>query len=338
MNEELLHKNAQALVQPGKGILAADESTGTAGKRLDSIGLENTEENRRRYRQLFFTTGDIGDVLSGVILYKETLDHHDDDGTAFLDLLDEEGVIPGVKVDEGKKPLPRFPDELVTQGLDDLQERLDDYFDRGARFTKWRSVTPISENTPTEAADRANARGQALYAAFSQDAGLVPIVEPEVLIDGDHTIETAEEVTTRTLRIIFEELERYRIDFEGMLLKSSMVLPGEDCPDQASPEAIADATIRTFHNAVPEEVPGIVFLSGGQSATQATENLNAINRQGDQPWELSFSFGRALQGPSLRTWAGNPDNVPEAQELFKKRLRLTGAARQGDYSEEMEAA
>ncbi len=340
MCAEETHDIASQLVQKGKGILAADESTGTAGKRLASVGLDNIEENRRRYRKLFFTTDNIGDVLSGAILYKETLDHCDDDGTPFLKLLDDEGVIPGVKVDEGKKPLPRFPGELVTQGLEDLPERLTDYKARGAGFTKWRSVTPIDEEKglPTDAANRANARGQALYAAFSQDADLVPIVEPEVLINGDHDIETAEKVTTRTLDMVFDELDRYNIDYEGMLLKSSMVLPGEDCPDQASPEAIAEATVRTFQKTVPEDVPGIVFLSGGQSPKQATENLNAINRQGDQPWELSFSFGRALQGPSLDIWQGNPDNVPAAQEAFTKRLRLTQAARKGEYNSEMEAA
>ncbi len=329
-NREELEQIANRLVAPEKGILAADESRSTAGKRLARINLDNNRENRRRYRQLFLTSNGYGKGISGVILFRETLTQTDDDGKPFLDYLHEEDVLPGVKVDRGRSELPGFPGEAFTEGLDGMRERLKKFRDQGAKFTKFRSVINIDDQKPSEQAVEANARIQALYAGISQELNLVPVVEPEVLLQGDHSIQTAESVTSRTLEKVFDELNKYRVFLSGMLLKSSMVLPGPDHPEQTGPEEVAKATLRCLHRSVPDEVPGVVFLSGGQSPEEATKNLGAINRLANSaPWELSFSFGRALQGPSLEAWNGEPDNRHRAQELFLERVRETKKGRTG---------
>lgn len=332
MKETTLKDRAHKLVAEGKGLLAADESISTAGKRLKNINLENTEAHRRDYRKLFLTTEGIEEVLSGVILFDETLFQKDDKGQFFLDRLLDRDIIPGIKVDQGRMPLPGSPDEVFTKGVDDLRSRLKRYGITGAGFTKFRTVIRIdqSQSLPSDASLETSAQTQSLFAAISQEYGFVPVVEPEVLLDGTHTIEKAEDVTTRTLQMTFSSLERMNVNLEGMLLKSSMVLPGDQCEQQVTPEEIGEATVRCFQKAVPESVPGIVFLSGGQRPDQATENLNAINRQGDQPWELSFSFGRALQGPSLETWNGQNENIAHAQSVFQERLETTSLARQGE--------
>jgi fructose-bisphosphate aldolase class I len=336
MSKEGLGSIAEALVAEGKGILAADESTGTIKKRLNSINVESSEENRRSYRELLFTTEDVEKYISGVILFDETIHQKAEDGRPFPELLESKGIIPGIKVDEGKIDMPFFPGEKVTIGLDGLKERLRHYRELGARFTKWRAVITIGDDIPTQALIDANAHALGRFAALSQEAGLVPIVEPEVLMDGDHTIERCEEVTERTLQTVFSELHQQRVFLEGMLLKPNMVLPGKESGQQASPEAVAEATVRCFRRVVPAAVPGVVFLSGGQSAEQATANLNAMNAMDDHPWQLSFSYGRALQGPVLEAWQGDIANESEAQHSFYHRARMNGAARYGQYTKEME--
>ncbi|HZD57841.1 MAG TPA: class I fructose-bisphosphate aldolase [Anaerolineales bacterium] len=337
MDKQELASIAQALVQRGKGILAADESYGTIKKRFDSIDVPSTEENRRAYRDVLFTTEGVEAFISGVIQFDETIRQAAEDGTPFPRVLSEKGIIPGIKVDKGKIDLPGYPGESITEGLDGLLDRLEEYKDLGAQFTKWRAVITIGEGIPTRYAIDANAQALARYAALSQEVGLVPIVEPEVLMDGDHTIERCEEVTEDTLKSVFMELHKARIYLEGMLLKPNMVLPGKKSPVQASVEQVAEATVRCLRRAVPASVPGIVFLSGGQSAELATQHLNAMNQMGEHPWELSFSYGRALQQPPLNAWRGDPANVPEAQRLFYRRAELNGAARYGKYSKEMES-
>jgi fructose-bisphosphate aldolase class I len=336
MTDHDLEAIAQALVKEGKGILAADESFGTIAKRFKKIGVESTEENRRRYREMLFTTAGMEDFISGVILFDETIHQKTRDGVPFPQLLHGKGVIPGIKVDEGKVEIPFFPGEQVTIGLDGLAERLQEYYDLGARFTKWRAVINIGEDIPTHYAIRANAQALARMAAMSQQAGLVPIVEPEVLMDGDHSIEICEAVTTETLISLYQELNEARIKLEGSLLKPNMVLPGKDCPVQVSDEEIAKATIRTLKRTVPAAVPGVVFLSGGMSAEAASARLNAINRIGAHPWQLGFSYGRALQEPSLNAWKGEDANLPLAQTLFHHRANMNGLARRGEYREELE--
>lgn len=338
MNKGELESIAQALVQKGKGILAADESYGTIKKRFDRIDVPSTEETRRSYRNMLFTTPEAENYISGVILFDETIRQAADDGAPFPVYLSEKGILPGIKVDKGKIDLPAFPGESITEGLDGLLDRLEEYKDLGAKFTKWRAVISIGEGIPTLSAIDANAQALARYAALSQEVGLVPIVEPEVLMDGEHSIERCEEVTTDSLESVFSELHKARVHLEGMLLKPNMVLPGEDSPIRASPEEVASATVRTLRRAVPAAVPGIVFLSGGQSAEQATRHLNAMNQMQGHPWELSFSFGRALQQPSLEAWRGEADNVSRAQDLFHQRARLNGAARFGEYAPELEKA
>ena len=337
MNKQELASVAQALVQKGKGILAADESYGTIKKRFDSIDVPSTEENRRAYRDLLFTTEGVEAYISGVIEFDETIRQAAEDGTPFPKVLSDKGIIPGIKVDKGKIEIPGYPGETITEGLDGLLDRLEEYHDLGARFTKWRAAIKIGDGLPTRYCIDANAQALARYAALSQEVGLVPIVEPEVLMDGDHTIERCEEVTKDTLETVFMELHEARVYLEGMLLKPNMVLPGKKSPVQASLEQVAEATVRCLRRAVPAAVPGIVFLSGGQSAKLATQHLNAMNRMGEHPWELSFSYGRALQQPSLHAWKGDPANVPEAQRVFYRRAELNGAARYGKYSEEMES-
>jgi fructose-bisphosphate aldolase class I len=336
MGEHDLQQTARALVAPGKGILAADESTGTIEKRLKSIDVESTEENRRAYRDLLFTTEGAEEFISGVILYDETIRQTSADGTPFAELLSGRGIIPGIKVDMGAKPLANAPGETVTEGLDGLRERLEEYRDLGARFTKWRAVISIGEDIPSEYCIWTNAHALARFAGLSQEAGLVPIVEPEVLMDGEHTIETAYSVTGRTQNAVFTELHDQRVQLEGMLLKPNMVLSGYDSSDHASADEVAEMTLRCLYRHVPAAVPGMVFLSGGQSDEDATAHLSAMNARGPHPWELSFSYGRALQAPALKAWRGDAANVEAAQRAFYQRAKLNGAARSGDYTPEME--
>jgi fructose-bisphosphate aldolase class I len=318
---------AQALVAPGKGILAADESTGTIEKRFAAVGVESTAESRRAYRDLLFTTPGVEAHLSGVILFDETIRQTAGDGTPFAELLAQRGMIAGIKVDRGTRPLAGAPAEKITEGLDGLRERLDEYRELGARFTKWRAVIAIASDLPSDYAIGVNAHALARFAALSQEAGLVPIVEPEVLMDGEHTVERSFEATSRTLQAVFGELVGQQIRLEATLLKPNMVLPGYACPQQATHEQVAAWTIRALRRHVPAAVPGIVFLSGGQSDDDATANLDALNRVGDQPWQLSFSYGRALQAAALKAWAGDRANVPAAQRVFAERAAATGAAR-----------
>jgi fructose-bisphosphate aldolase class I len=333
-----LHETAKALVAEGKGILAADESDGTIKKRFDSIDVESTEENRRAYRDLLFTTPGVEEFISGVILFDETIRQSSADGTPFPKLLERRGIIPGIKVDKGAKPLANAEGETVTEGLDGLRDRLNEYRELGARFTKWRAVISIGPGIPSEYCLWVNAHALARYAALSQEAGLVPIVEPEVLMDGDHTIERSFEVTSRTLHAVFTELRDQRVEPEGMLLKPNMVLSGYESSVHAGHEDVAESTIRCLRRHVPAAVPGIVFLSGGQSDEDATANLNAMNALGPHPWELSFSYGRALQAPALKAWRGEAGNVEEAQKAFYRRAKFNGAARFGTYAPEMETA
>jgi fructose-bisphosphate aldolase class I len=338
MTVDELAATATALVAPGKGILAADESSGTIAKRFDSIEVESTEERRRAYRELLFTTEGAAEFISGVILYEETLGQRAADGTPLPETLSRQGIIPGIKVDSGTTALAGFEGEKVTEGLDGLDGRLAGYRDQGARFTKWRAVIAIGEQLPTPGCIRANAEALARFAASSQQAGLVPIVEPEVLMDGDHTIERCDRATRDTLAEVFAALRRHRVRFDGMLLKPNMVLSGSDCPTQAGVEQVAEATVACLRDNVPASVPGIVFLSGGQTDEAATAHLNAMNRLPGAPWQLSFSYGRALQAPALKAWKGEAANGPAAQRAFLHRARLNGAARSGSWTEAMETA
>jgi fructose-bisphosphate aldolase class I len=331
-----LEETARALVAPGKGILAADESDGTIKKRFDSIGVESTEDTRRAYRDLLFTTDGAADYISGVILYDETIRQSSLDGTPFPKLLESQGIIPGIKVDKGAKELADAPGEKITEGLDGLRERLAEYYELGARFTKWRAVITIGPDIPSEYCVWTNAHALARYAALSEEAGLVPIVEPEVLMDGDHSIETSFDVTSRTLHAVFTELRDQRVHFEQMLLKPNMVLSGYGASERAGIQEVAEATIRCFRRHVPAAVPGIVFLSGGQTDEDATAHLNAMNAMGPHPWELSFSYGRALQAPALKAWAGEAANVPAGQAAYLHRARMNSLARSGSYSPDME--
>jgi len=331
-----LHETARALVAEGKGILAADESSGTIKKRFDSIGVESKEENRRAYRDLLFLTDGAEEFISGVILYDETIRQTSVDGAPFPKLLEEKGIIPGIKVDAGAKPLAGSPDETVTEGLDGLRERLEEYRELGARFTKWRAVLSIGNGHPSEYAIWTNAHALARFAALSQEAGLVPIVEPEVLQDGDHDIHTSYVATERTQRAVFTELFDQRVEREGMLLKPNMVLSGYEAAERADVQTVAEQTIKCLKNTVPSAVPGIVFLSGGQTDEDATAHLNAMNALGPHPWELSFSYGRALQAPALKAWCGDPANVEAAQQAFYRRAKFNSAARTGSYAPEWE--
>jgi fructose-bisphosphate aldolase, class I len=329
---------ARALVAPGKGILAADESGGTIKKRFDSIGIESTEESRRAYRDLLFTTEGSADYVSGVILYDETIRQQALDGTPFPKLLEADGVIPGIKVDLGAKDLANAPGEKITEGLDGLRERLAEYYELGARFTKWRAVITIGEGIPSEYCLWTNAHALARYGALSQEAGLVPIIEPEVLMDGDHSIETSFEVTSRTLHAVFTELRDQKVWFEQMLLKPNMVLSGYEATNRAGVQEVAEQSIRCYRRHVPAAVPGIVFLSGGQTDEDATAHLNAMNAMGPHPWELSFSYGRALQAPALKAWGGDAANVAAGRAAYLHRAKMNGLARSGSYSPDMETA
>jgi fructose-bisphosphate aldolase class I len=332
MQEAQLILTAQQLVAARKGILAADESTGTITRRLDSIHVESTESTRQAYREMLFTSPGIEEHISGVILYEETLAQATSDSVPFPVYLAGRGIIPGIKVDLGARPLALFPNEVITEGLDGLQARLAQYQARGARFAKWRAVIAIGDGIPTDGCIEANAHALARYAAVCQQAGIVPIVEPEALMDGQHDIERCADVTAQTLLCVYDWLPRMHVMLEGTLLKPNMVLPGTKSGTTAEPDRVARATLTVLRRCVPAAVPGIVFLSGGQSAEEATANLNAMNAMGSAPWELSFSYGRALQQPSLNAWAGKRENGPVAQALLAKRARLNGAAREGTYT------
>ena len=331
-----LDATIQALVQKGKGILAADESSPTIARRFKSIGVESTEENRRVYRQFLVAAPGLGEFISGVILFEETLGQRADDGTPLAQLAASQGIVPGIKVDAGKIPLAHAPGDEITQGLDGLAKRLDVYKQQGARFAKWRAVYNISETLPSRLAVEANAEALARYAAICQEQRFVPIVEPEVLIDGDHSIDRCAEVTEAVLHELFHALHRHRVVLEHTLLKPNMVVPGKDHAPQATPAEVATYTIRTLRRTVPAAVPGVFFLSGGQTPAEATVNLDAINGLGAQPWQLSFSYGRALQDPALKAWMGQAANRQETQKALLKRARLNSAAREGKYAPSLE--
>lgn len=337
MNHDILDTTAQQLVTAGKGILAADESTGTIAKRFDAVQVESTEETRRVYRQMLWTRPGIEEFISGVILFDETIRQKADDGTPFPALLAGKGIIPGIKVDKGAKSLALNPGEKVTEGLDGLRVRLAEYRELGARFAKWRAVVTIEGSSlPTRACLEANAQGLARYAALCQEADLVPIVEPEVLMDGDNDLRRCEEVTEETLAIVFAQLRVQGVRLEGLLLKPNMVIAGKKSAHQAGVAEVGAATIRCLRRTVPAAVPGVVFLSGGQTPELATAHLNEMNRYGPHPWELSFSYGRALQEPAMKAWYGDPANLRRAQEVFYHRARCNSEARYGRYNEQAE--
>lgn len=336
MSRQELESVARAMVAKGKGILAADESMGTIKRRFDSIKIESNENNRRAYREMLFTTKGLEEAISGVILFDETLRTKASDGTPFPQLLSKKGIIPGIKVDKGPVDLPEFPGEVVTEGLDGLRGRVKEYKELGAKFAKWRAVINIGSGIPTYTCLEANAHALARYAALCQEGGLVPIVEPEVLLDGSHTVERCQEVTEQALKVTFTALFLHRIHLEGMILKPSMVVSGKDCPQQAGVEEVAERTIRCLKRTVPAAVPGIAFLSGGQTAERATEHLNAMNAMGAHPWEVGFSYARALQDPALKAWKGEAGNVAAAQKIFYHRAKCNSAARSGKYTKQME--
>ncbi len=337
MDVNKLENIACSLVAPGKGILAADESFGTIKKRFDVIPLESTEGNRRAYRELLFTTPGVEKFISGVILFDETIRQKTQDGVPFPQELAHKGILPGIKVDQGAVPLAGFPGEKITQGLDGLRERLKEYRSLGAVFAKWRAVITIGEGLPTPECIADNAQALARYAALCQEQDIVPIVEPEVLMDGPHTIERCAQVTEDVLRRVFDELKAERVVLEGMLLKPNMVVSGTENPRQAGVDEVARETIKVLRRSVPAAVPGIVFLSGGQTPEAASAHLSAMNTLGPHPWQLSFSYGRALQDPVIRAWAGKPDNVKAAQQAYAHRAEMNSLAREGKYSAEMEA-
>lgn len=336
MNEKVLHETALAMVAAGKGILAADESTGTIEKRFNSIKVENTESNRQAYRDMLFNTPGFEQHTSGVILFEETLFQKGLDGTPFSKLLAGKGVIPGIKVDKGAKDLPGAPGETITEGLDGLRERLVKYREAGARFAKWRAVITIGNGIPSDYCIHTNAHALARYAALCQEAGIVPIVEPEVLMDADNTIEVCEDVTNRTLAAVFQELGLQRVLLEGMILKPNMVISGKKCAVQADRNAVAVATLRTLKRHVPSAVPGIAFLSGGQSDEDATAHLDQMNKLGPNPWKLTFSYGRALQAAALKAWSGS--NVEAGKKAHLHRAKMNGLAAKGEWSAVLEKA
>ena len=339
MNIDELNSVARTIVAKQKGVLAADESSPTIKKRFDSVKVESTEENRRRYREILFTADGIERYIGGVILFDETLRQGARDGTPFAKLLASRGIVPGIKVDKGAKALALHPGDKVAEGLDGLRDRLAEYKQLGAKFAKFRAVIEIDEhNLPSAFGIRANAHALARYAALCQEADIVPIVEPEVLMDGAHDIDRCEQVTSQVLEAVFAELDSHRVVFDGMLLKPNMVIAGMKCPKQAGVQQVAEATIRCLRRYVPAAVPGIVFLSGGQSAEVATDHLNAMNAMGPQPWQVSFSYGRALQAPVLAAWKGQESNAAAAQKALLKRCQLNGLARDGKYARAMEAA
>ncbi len=332
MNKQELNQTAVAMVADNKGLLAADESTGTMGKRLDNIGVPNVEEKRRDYRELMFRSPDIGKYISGVILFDETIRQSAADGTTLVKVLQDAGVIPGIKVDGGAKPLPGCPDETITEGLDGLPARVEEYYKLGARFAKWRAVIDIADDIPTMHAIHVNAHALARYAKICQEGGLVPIVEPEVLMDGDHDIGRCQEVTEAVLQAVYAELYTQEVYLEGSILKPNMVIAGKKCSNQASADEVAAATVETLKRCVPSAVPGIMFLSGGQSEEDATVHLDLMNASGPLPWKLSFSYGRALQQSALDAWKGDAANAAAAQSAFIERASANSRACAGTYS------
>ncbi|PIR84072.1 fructose-bisphosphate aldolase class I [Candidatus Kaiserbacteria bacterium CG10_big_fil_rev_8_21_14_0_10_51_14] len=337
MNAETLKKTAQQMVASGKGILAADESSGTIEKRFTKINLPSTEDNRRAYREMIITTPGLGEHISGIILYDETIRQSAANGTPFVKILQSSGVLPGIKVDQGTKDMDGSPNEKVTKGLDGLPERLKEYAAMGAKFAKWRAVITIEgEALPTDANIRQNAKDLAAYAKMCQEADIVPMVEPEVLMDGSHTMERCREVSERTLTALFEELKNAGVLIEGTILKTNMVVPGKESGEKKTADEVAEATLGVFRKVLPDTLPGQTFLSGGQSELEATEHLNAMNKRGPFPWKLSFSYGRALQDSALKKWAGNPANVSAAQQILSHRAKMNGLATEGKYSSEME--
>jgi len=334
-----LVKTAQAMVAEGKGILAIDESTGTCQKRFDSIGVECTEENRRQYRQMLLTTPGLGDHISGAILFDETIRQSTADGVPFTQVMEQAGILPGIKVDKGAHALAGHPGEKVTEGLDGLRNRLKEYVSLGAKFAKWRAVITIGDGMPTSACIEANCQALARYAALCQEAGVVPMVEPEVLMDGAHSIDECYEVTEATLRSLFNQMYEQNILLEGAILKASMVISGSDASDRAGVEEVAGATVQCLLNSVPAALAGVVFLSGGQGDEEATAHLDAMNRLGQFPWPLSFSYGRALQAPALATWGENTSaNIAAAQRKLAHRARMNGLAATGTYEASLEKA
>ena len=336
MDRQLMEKTARAMVAPGKGLLAADESAGTAKKRFDSVGVESTEENRRAYREMLFTTPKISDFVSGVILFDETLRQSTKDGVNFARYLEKNGIIPGIKVDAGAHDMALHPGEKVTEGLDKLAERMKEYFAMGARFAKWRAVITIGDGIPTQACLDANAHALARYSAICQEASIVPIVEPEVLLDGSHSAETSEVVHQRTLETLFHELATQDVLLEHVILKASMVVSGSKNANQAGVKEVAERTLRVLKRTVPAALPGVVFLSGGQSDENATAHLDAMNRMGPLPWPLTFSYSRALQHVALDAWRGKAENVAAAQKAFAHRARMNSLAARGQWSAEAE--
>ena len=338
MDLSSLSSIAQSMVAPNKGILAADESTPTIGKRFATINTESTEQNRQKYRNLLFTSPNVSEYISGVILFDETIRQSTDDGTTFTDHLTSLGIVPGIKVDKGIKGIPFCDGETVTEGLDGLGDRLSEYYELGARFTKWRAVIRISDGLPSKNCIRLNAHALARYAALCQQAKMVPIVEPEVLMDGSHDIDRCFDVTSEVLKEVFTELNNQKVALNGIVLKPNMVISGMDAANRADIPTVASATVKCLSENVPDEVPGIAFLSGGQTSEEATGHLNAMNEMGPHPWQLTFSYGRALQAEPLNAWSGEDENIPAAQESFIKRSRLNSLARTGNYHPQMEEA
>ena len=336
MSIEDLESIALAMVAPGKGIIAIDESTNTIKKRFEAVGIENTEENRRAYRELLLTSPNLSEHISGAILYDETIRQSTKDGVPFTQVMKKNGIIPGIKVDKGPVPLAGFPGDVVTEGLDGLRERLQEYYKLGARFAKWRAVIDIGKDIPSAYAIEANAQALARYAALCQEQQIVPVVEPEVLMDGDHSIERCEAVTNETLQVVFDQLHKQRVYLEGMILKPNMVISGKKAANRASPEQVAQATVRCLRRHVPSAVPGIAFLSGGQASEQATLHLSLMNQIGGLPWGLTFSYGRALQDAALKGWGGRAAGYAVGQKEYLKRARLNGLAANGRYTADME--
>jgi len=336
MDNETLRSVAKAMVTSGKGILAIDESNGTCQKRFEALNIEFNEENRRKYRQLLITAKGVNEGVSGMILFDETLRQSTNDGLPFPKALENKGILPGIKVDKGAKELALNPGEKITEGLDGLRERLIEYKALGAKFAKWRAVITIGENMPSDACISANAHALARYAALCQEAGIVPMVEPEILLEGNHNIETCYEVSVKTWKKLFTEMAQQGVDIEGAILKTSMILPGKSCPEQVDLDTIAKKTVEGLKEGVPDNIGGIVFLSGGQGDIEATERLNRMNQICECPWPLSFSYGRSIQRPALKIWSENSNNIIEAQAALTQRAKLNGLATKGEYSTDME--
>jgi fructose-bisphosphate aldolase class I len=337
MSSTELNSIAQAMVAPNKGILAADESTPTIAKRFKGIDTESTEVNRQTYRNMLFTAPGVSEYISGIILFDETIRQTTNEGIPFPEYLTSLGIVPGIKVDKGAKELAACPGEKITEGLDGLRERLNEYHALGARFAKWRAVITIGNGIPSDTCISANAHALARYAALAQESGLVPIVEPEVLMDGDHNLDTCYQVTAKVLDVVFSELKNQKVGLNGIILKPNMVISGTDANNRADVAMVASATVDCLISHVPSEVPGIAFLSGGQTSEEATAHLSAMNEFGPHPWQLSFSYGRALQASPLRVWGGNKNNLESAQAELLKRSRLNGLARTGNYNPQMES-